>query len=608
MKRYIAPCGAIICLGLAMLSGGAAGQPVFPVVIGHASAATEIRQAPDLSAVLSIEDGEKRKAALQNAIDYYEHHIATHPEDVAALQKLGKLYSWTNKLDLAIITYLAAIRLEDGNLSLKTDLARIYRWAKRLPEAEAQYGSVISVDPVNHQALKGLASTYLKMGEYSSAQEVFDRALALYPDDAELHKEQGVLFAWQEHFGDAITELKRAIELSPDMADAYTTLGDVHFWNKQFSMALEQYKLALTRSPDSFDLQIAMAKTYQELRNLDLAEEYATAALRLNPVSPDARKIADDIAKERSLVHWEDGLHYLEFFAMLFVIALIGYGYAKNRQMLRRRHKVAHYFIPVILPIVAALSVAAFVVETQMKSIFEVEDFESVAAALALILLGFVYLFQLCYTGRSGRRSDHRSVLVIGAHPDDIELGCGGYILKAKAEGSAVYGVTLTKGERGTDKTSVRETEARDAARFMELDGYWMFDFADTHLQDNVRDVKESIEGIVKHVQPDLVLMHNQYDQHADHRATFVAAKEAARQVPVVLSYETVSTPNEFKPDYYVDITDYLNDMLTAVAYHHSQRNKPYMDPELLKGRAAHRGIQSGVPYAHAFQVVRIVD
>ena len=78
--------------------------------------------------------------------------------------------------------------------------------------------------------------------------------------------------------------------------------------------------------------------------------------------------------------------------------------------------------------------------------------------------------------------------------------------------------------------------------------------------------------------------------------------------VPTFLCYESVSTPEDFKPDFYVDITEYLKDMLKAVGLHKTQSEKTYMDPELLKGRAAHRGIQCGVPYASAFKVYRIVD
>jgi LmbE family N-acetylglucosaminyl deacetylase len=247
-------------------------------------------------------------------------------------------------------------------------------------------------------------------------------------------------------------------------------------------------------------------------------------------------------------------------------------------------------------------------VETRLKNLYDIELFESVGSSLTIILLGIIYLAQILYAGRNNTKSQDKVVLAIGAHPDDIELGCGGYLLKAKAEGAKVYGVTLTKGERGTESVNVREMEARNAASFMELDGCWILDFPDTHLQENVGKVREKLEEILKKVSPTVVLVHNQYDHHADHRAAFNATKEAARLIPTILTYETVSTPSDYKADYFVDITDHLAEMLHAIGLHKSQKHKSYMDPELLKGRAAHRGIQSGVPYAMAFQTHRIVN
>ena len=564
--------------------------------------------APDISAILAIEDKEKRSAGLQKAIEYYEHFLGTHSDNIPALQQLGNLYAWMNKYDLAISTYQTAIRKDKDNTALKNSLARIYRWAQRFPDAEILYKSVLASAPDSKEALKGLAVTYLKEGDYPNAKNILDRALYIYPKEAELYKEQGVLLAWQERYSEAATSLKKAIELSPDMADAFVTLGDVYYWNKQYQHALDEYRHALTLVPDSPDLPLMVAKAYRGLNNLILAEEYANNALRLNPVSAEAKALLGAIHRDQHLINWEYGVHYLEFVSLLFVVILIAFGCWKNRRMMKRLHPVLSRSIPIILPIIVLLSVAALVFETVMKNLFDIEFFESVASSLVLILLGIVYLAQILHAGRNNNRSQNKVILAIGAHPDDIELGCGGYILKAKAEGARVYGLTLTKGERGTEAVNVREMEARNAASFMELDDYWVLDFADTHVQDSIGEVKEKIEEIIKRVEPTVVLVHNPHDPHADHRAAFAATKEAARQVPALLCYESVGTPAEYRPDHFIDITDHLAETLHLIDFHKSQKNKSYMDHELLKGRAAHRGIQAGVPYAMAFQSYRIVN
>ncbi len=604
---FASTLAAFLCGLLLVQPEGAAAQHQAEQIVTQNGKPRVFFSPPNLSAILAIGDPGSRFAAMQEAIRYYERLTADHPGNVQALQHLGKLYSWTNKTDQAIVTFQAAIKLDSSNNALKSELARIYRWSQRFSEAEVLYKSVLESDPKNHEALEGIAINYLRMGDYPNAKIFFDRALVLYPNSAELNKELGVLFARQGRYSDAIISLKKAIQLTPTMIDAYTTLGDVYFWNKQFELALEEYKQALVLDPNSYELHLMIAKIYRQLGNMTLAEGHANRALRINPVGADATRLVADIKQNNKLIWLDDAIHYLEFAAIMFVLAMTTVGYWKNRRMMHRRHRLISYTILVAMPLVVLFSLTTLIVEVKIKNLLDVEFLESVSNSIAIILLGTVYLIYIFSAEKSGK--DKRDViLAIGAHPDDIELGCGGYILRAKAQGAKVYGLTLTKGELGTDKANVRAQEARAASHFMGLDDYWLLDFSDGHLQENIREAKEKIEEVIREISPTVVLMHNPYDHHSDHKATYAAAKEAARLVPTVLCYESIGTPNEFNADYYVDISDYMNEMLRAIGLHKSQAHKSYMDPVLLKGRASHRGIQCSVPYAMAFQVVRILN
>ncbi|MFQ5586805.1 MAG: PIG-L deacetylase family protein, partial [Thermodesulfobacteriota bacterium] len=95
-------------------------------------------------------------------------------------------------------------------------------------------------------------------------------------------------------------------------------------------------------------------------------------------------------------------------------------------------------------------------------------------------------------------------------------------------------------------------------------------------------------------------------DIHSDHQAVFKATKEAARHCSI-LCYEDVSTPREFVANYFVDISGYIEDKLKLITFHKTQELKTYMDPEVIKGRAAHRGLQCGVTYAEAFSIYRLL-
>ena len=104
-----------------------------------------------------------------------------------------------------------------------------------------------------------------------------------------------------------------------------------------------------------------------------------------------------------------------------------------------------------------------------------------------------------------------------------------------------------------------------------------------------------------------MVLTHTDVDVHGDHRAVFAATREAARAVRTVLCYEDVSTTDQFSPNFYVDITLYLDDHLKACAIHRTQGHRTYMDPQVIQGRAAHRGMQAGVHFAMAFRMMNMV-
>lgn len=595
------------CIGIGlMFSGQVLSQAEMSDAGARNNSATRNVAAPDLASILAEADGEKKMAGMLQAIQFYQRLLADHPGNVAALHQLGKLYSWIGKADLAIVTYQSAIKLDSAPI-LKTDLARIYRWSRRFAEAESLYKEVLHTNPKDHEALKGLSITYLGMDDYSNAKSLLHRALALYPMDAEMHKELGVLHARLQQYPEAIAALEQALKLSPDMVDGYITLGDVYYWNGQYQNALDAYKQALILNPNSQETHLMIAKTYRKLPDLSLAKAHAQTALRMNPVNSDATELLHEINKDQQTHGIEYSDHYLEFFAQAFFVALIYINYWKNRRLLHHRQRLLANTILVILPLILLFTVSVFAFEEELNEWLDIELYESFVDSILIILLGMIYFTQIRYVGRAGSRAGN-VILAIGAHPDDIELGCGGYILKAKANGSKVYGLTLTKGERGGDNDHRREKEANRSADFMDLDGYWILDFPDTQLQDKPVEIKEAIEALIKMINPTTVLTHNPHDSHGDHRAIFAATKEAARSVPTFLCYESVSTPEDFRPDFYVDITEQLQDMLTTIRLHKTQSEKTYMNPELLKGRAAHRGIQCGVPYASAFKVYRIVE
>ncbi len=224
-------------------------------------------------------------------------------------------------------------------------------------------------------------------------------------------------------------------------------------------------------------------------------------------------------------------------------------------------------------------------------------------------------------------------VLAIGAHPDDLELSCGGTLLKMKALGYTAGMVDLTRGERGTrGSAEIRQSEADAAFKIMGLDARVNLDLGDMHLQDT-QDRRRKVVEVIRKFKPRLVITHWPHDRHPDHEGASALVKHAmflsgARNfdadgdphVPGRLLY----FPSHWVQDLnvYVDITEFYERKIEAAKCYKSQFFDPdSSDPATLLSRAnffedletrfKNFGYQIGVKYAEAFWIrekIRIDD
>jgi LmbE family N-acetylglucosaminyl deacetylase len=199
-------------------------------------------------------------------------------------------------------------------------------------------------------------------------------------------------------------------------------------------------------------------------------------------------------------------------------------------------------------------------------------------------------------------------ILAIGAHPDDIEFGCGGTLLKYSRGGSRVSLLVLTAGGFGGDSI-VRIKEQENTAKFLGAKGLFWGGFKDTELVDS-RQLISKIEEVIGKVKPDLVFLNYLDDVHQDHRAASHAGVSATRYIKEVLFYEVPTTQN-FEPDIFVDIQDILDDKLRLLQLHVSQVDKTKVENltilESVTSCATFRGYQGRVKYAEGFKALRIL-
>src|SRR5579864_398297 len=112
-------------------------------------------------------------------------------------------------------------------------------------------------------------------------------------------------------------------------------------------------------------------------------------------------------------------------------------------------------------------------------------------------------------------------ILAIGAHPDDIELGCGGLLIKAARKGHNVHMYTLTRGDASGDPEQ-RTQEAKASAKFIGAKNLWLDTFPDMGLRGDAELIRH-IENRIDSVHPDVILTHHSKDMHHDHRAVATA-------------------------------------------------------------------------------------
>jgi len=177
-------------------------------------------------------------------------------------------------------------------------------------------------------------------------------------------------------------------------------------------------------------------------------------------------------------------------------------------------------------------------------------------------------------------------VIAFGAHPDDVELGCGGTIIKLGARGYRTGVVALTRGEMGTrGSAEIRAREFAAAAKVMGVTVHKALDMPDGRVELNWENKVKVIREIRAH-QPRIVLAQYWVARHPDHEAASRIVREASYlsglkkidtgQEPYrpfkVLYYQSRF---EFSPSFVVDISSSHSQKLEAIRAYESQFDNP---------------------------------
>ncbi|MBP9710761.1 MAG: PIG-L family deacetylase [Candidatus Pacebacteria bacterium] len=201
-----------------------------------------------------------------------------------------------------------------------------------------------------------------------------------------------------------------------------------------------------------------------------------------------------------------------------------------------------------------------------------------------------------------------QTILAIGAHPDDIELGCGGSIAKFAECGTHVRALVLSNGAVGNRHNTDRLQETTEALALLGVTDVHTEDFPDTKMYNHLTEIITFIEGHSNAIKPDRVYTMFERDKHQDHRTAFEASVVACRPAGQIICYETPSSWTNFTPQVFEGFDErVLDKKIAALALHTSQCDRPYTQPNVMRDLAHFRGQLVGIGPAEAFIAYKLV-
>jgi LmbE family N-acetylglucosaminyl deacetylase len=204
-----------------------------------------------------------------------------------------------------------------------------------------------------------------------------------------------------------------------------------------------------------------------------------------------------------------------------------------------------------------------------------------------------------------------QSIIAFGAHPDDIEIGMAGTVVKLSGMGYDVKLVVATLPNFvKTDTKEERKKESTMSAKVMGCKTPEFLDLSPEEITFNRKFVTR-INEIIQRYDPDAIFTQWIGDTHQDHQALTRAVIAAARDSNNLFMYETTIpggiSENAFRPQLYVDVTETLDIKRNALDCFDSQKIR--CGPlwiDAIVGRCSYRGYQMNTKYAEAFEVIKV--
>ncbi|ANE45814.1 hypothetical protein SY83_05320 [Paenibacillus swuensis] len=217
------------------------------------------------------------------------------------------------------------------------------------------------------------------------------------------------------------------------------------------------------------------------------------------------------------------------------------------------------------------------------------------------------------------------NVLAVGAHPDDLEILCGGTLAKYALRGDKVFMVSFTNGNMGhpdvdpPDMAAIRKDEFHASAALIGAEVIWMD--VDDEMSEIHVEARLQMVDVMRYAKPDVILTHGPDDYHVDHRnagqlvfeaAPLACVRNIRRELPELAKQPLIYHMDNiggigFIPQEFVDITETIELKKKMFLCHQSQtgwmqETSGFDFVEVIDTVGKFRGYHAGVPYAEGFK------
>ena len=205
-----------------------------------------------------------------------------------------------------------------------------------------------------------------------------------------------------------------------------------------------------------------------------------------------------------------------------------------------------------------------------------------------------------------------KKALVLGPHPDDVEFGCIGTLLKLIEKGVEVHYAVFSMCEKSVPKglpPDVIKKELLQVVKELKLPkkNLHLFNYEVRRFPQFRQEISEDLVALNKKINPDLVFLPSSSDIHQDHQTIHMEGKRAFK-FNMILGYELPWNNFNFQTDYYTLLDEEkVNEKVRIIGLYASQKSRSYNDEDFLKSLLRIRGTQVKAKYAEAFEVIRLI-